>query len=304
MPPAMNDDDDPPLMNEDETDFRTLRVFKRAFGLGWTPDYPDVRDYTLQSAPVASVLKTTLTATTALPAKVDLASKFSPIESQGNLGSCTSQAAVGLLEYYERTVLGRHVDASRLFVYKTTRKLLGWTGDTGAYLRTTMKALALFGAPPEEHYPYNINQYDAEPASFIYALAQNWQALSYYRLDPAGSAGQVALDALKTRLSQKQPAMFGFTVYSSLPTTTSTGEIPYPKSTDRVAGGHAVVAVGYDDAKVINGVAGAIKIRNSWGTGWGAAGYGWLPYRYFTNRLATDIWSLVRSEYIDLAPFA
>ena len=77
-----------------------------------------------------------------------------------------------------------------------------------------------------------------------------------------------------------------------------------PLMNEDEAGGHAVVAVGYDDAKVINGVAGAIKIRNSWGTGWGAAGYGWLPYRYFTNRLATDIWSLVRSEYIDLAPFA
>jgi len=301
MCPTMSEDT--ASMNDDTDDFRQLRVFKRAFGLGWTPDYPDVRDYTLQSPPIAGVLRNTLT-TTALPTKIDLAPQFSPIENQGSLGSCTAQAAVGLLEYYERATLGRHVDASRLFVYKTTRKLLGWTGDTGAYLRTTMKALALFGAPPEEHYPYNISQYDAEPNQFVYALAQNWQALSYYRLDPAGSSGQAALDALKQRLSQKQPAMFGFTVYSSLPTVTTTGDIPYPKSTDRVSGGHAVVAAGYDDGKVIDGVAGAIKIRNSWGPGWGQGGYGWLPYRYFTNRLATDIWSMVRSEYIDLAPFA
>ena len=71
-----------------------------------------------------------------------------------------------------------------------------------------------------------------------------------------------------------------------------------------MVGGHAAVAAGYDDANVIDGVAGAIKIRNSWGTSWGQAGYGWMPCRYFTNRLATDIWSMVRSEYIDLAPFA
>jgi C1A family cysteine protease len=263
-----------------------------------------VRYYTVQSPPVAAVLKWAGVNATVLPTKIDLSASFSPIENQGNLGSCTANAAVGLLEYYERVALGRHVDASRLFIYKTTRKLLGWTGDTGAYLRTTMKALALFGAPPEEHYPYDITKYDDEPSQFAYALAQNWQALSYFRLDPAGSSGQAALDALKQRLSQHQPAMFGFTVYSSLPTVTTTGEIPYPKATDRVAGGHAVVAAGYDDGKVIDGVAGAIKIRNSWGTGWGQAGYGWLPYRYFTNRLATDIWSMVRSEYIDLGPFA
>jgi C1A family cysteine protease len=300
--PAAVTDPTPP-MNDDVGDFRNLRVFKRTFGLGWSPDYPDIRDYTLETPAVASVLGSTVGITT-LPTNIDLRSSFSPIEDQSSLGSCTSQAAVGLLEYYERTTLQRHVDASRLFLYKVTRKLLGWTGDTGAYLRTTMKALALFGAPPEEHYPYNISQYDAEPDAFAYALAQNWQALSYYRLDPAGISGQVALDTLKSRLAQRQPAMFGFTVYSSLPTVTTTGEIPYPRSTDRVVGGHAVVAAGYDDNKLIDGVAGAILIRNSWGTSWGMAGYGWLPYRYFTNRIATDIWSMVRSEYIDLAPFA
>ena len=295
--------DDAPPMNGDAGDFRKLRVFKRSFGLGWSPDYPDIRDFTLETPAIKQVLGATAGATATAVSR-DLRGLFSPIEDQGSLGSCTAQAAVGLLEYYERSVLGRHVDASRLFVYKLTRKLLGWTGDTGAYLRTTMKALALFGAPPEEHYPYIISQYDAEPSTFAYALAQNWQALSYYRLDPAGVSGDAALATLKSRLAMAQPAMFGFTVYSNLPTVTTTGEIPYPRAADRVAGGHAVIACGYDDAKVIDGVPGAILIRNSWGTGWGMNGYGWLPYRYFTNRIATDIWSMLRSEYIDLAPFA
>lgn len=279
-----------------------LRAFKNTFGLGWSPDCADTRDYSLNTPAVARVLGGTLGVTIGATS-VDLRSLFSPVENQSSIGSCTANAAIGLLEYYERAALGRHADASRLFLYKVTRKLLGWTGDTGAYLRTTMKALALLGAPPEEFYPYNISQYDAEPSSFAYALAQNWQALSYYRLDPVGVTGQAALSALKERLVQLQPAMFGFTVYSSLPTITTTGEIPYPRPTDRIAGGHAVVAVGYDDNKVIGGVAGAVLIRNSWGTGWGMAGYGWLPYRYFTNRLATDIWSMVRSEYVDLGPF-
>ena len=283
-------------------DRRKLRHLKE-FGLGWTPDLPDIRDYTLETPSIKDVLKNTIIQQP-LTLGISLESWFSPVENQLSLGSCTAQTGIGLLEYYERRAVGRHVDASRLFLYKVTRKLLGWTGDTGAYLRTTMKALALLGTPPEEHYPYNISDFDKEPDAFIYSLAQNWQSLQYFRLDPAGITGEQALLSLKGRIQFGQPAMFGFTVYSSLPTITTTGIIPFPKSGDRVIGGHAVIAMGYDDSKVIDGVAGAIRIRNSWGIGWGERGYGWLPYRYFTNRIAQDIWSLVRSEYIDLAPFS
>lgn len=290
------------LEQQDLEDNRPLRSFKGK-GLGWVPDHPDIRDYTLESEPVAQVLRNSLSVS-APPPRIDLRSVFPAIEDQGQLGSCTAQAAVGLLEYYERRTLKRHVDASRLFLYKVTRKLLGWKGDTGAYLRTTMKALALFGTPPEEHYPYDVARFDQEPDSFTYALAQNWQSLSYYRLDPAGTSGSQVLSTLKNRLFVGQPAMFGFTVYNSLPMETSTGLIPFPKANDRVVGGHAVIAVGYDDAKVIDGVAGALIIRNSWGKEWGEKGYGYMPYRFVTDKLADDFWSLVRSEYIDLAPFA
>jgi hypothetical protein len=54
-----------------------------------------------------------------------------------------------------------------------TRNLLNWTGDTGAYLRTTMGALTLFGVPPEEYWPYNIANFENEPTAFLYAYAQN-----------------------------------------------------------------------------------------------------------------------------------
>jgi len=39
-----------------------------------------------------------------------------------------------------------------------------------------------------------------------------------------------------------------------------------------VAGGHCIVIVGYDDSKQ------AWLVRNSWGTGWGMAGYCWFGY--------------------------
>ena len=296
---AMDDDGD------GRQDFRRLRA-RGSRGLGWLPDLPDIRDYTFEHPKIQAspLMKATSAPLKTAPTKIDVRGFFSPVEDQLTLGSCTIQAYVALLEYFERRALGRHVDASRLFGYKITRKLMGVTGDTGAHLRTTMQAAALIGLPPEKHYPYVIKNFDLEPDPFIYQLAQNWQATSYFRLDPAGSTGAQALANVKARLAAGQPSMFGFTVYSSMPYQTTTGVIPYPKAGDRVDGGHAVVAVGYDDAFSIDGTKGAVMIRNSWGTRWGVKGYGWMSYRWFVDRLAVDIWSLARSEYVDLVPFA
>ena len=126
------------------------------FSMGWQRDLPDIRDYTPESEPIAKLLHNSkaLKAPKAGAKKsVDLSNLCSPIEDQGDIGSCTANAGVGLLEYYENRAFGHHLDASRLFLYKVTRKLLHWTGDTGAWLRTTMQAMVLFGIPPEEYYP-------------------------------------------------------------------------------------------------------------------------------------------------------
>ncbi|MEJ2666697.1 MAG: C1 family peptidase [Deinococcales bacterium] len=213
-------------------------------------------------------------------------------------------AGVGLLEYFERRALGHYLDASRLFLYKASRNLLGWKGDHGAYLRTTMKAMALFGVPPSQVHPYDVEHFDEEPPAFCYAYAQNYKALKYYRLDGAGKAPKDVLDDVKTHLAGNLPSMFGFTVYSSMPGVgTGSGDIPYPKQGEEKRGGHAIVAVGYDDSHKIGPDKGALLIRNSWGVRWGEDGYGWLPYKYVLTGLAVDFWSLVRAEYVDTELF-
>lgn len=295
------------------------------FGLGWRPDLPDLRDLTFESAiipeklknlgeteSVKSLLKKAKVDKTPLklPVSVDLRAWCSPIEDQGSLGSCTANAGVGMLEFYERKAFGTHIDASRLFLYKATRNLLKWTGDTGAYLRSTMAAMALFGAPPEKYWPYNIASFDVEPPAFCYAFGQSYQSSSYYRLDPPGTTKAVLLSRIKTNLAANLPSMFGFTVYNSISQASTTGKIPYPATGDAVAGGHAIVAVGYDDAMKIKNTkagsteyTGALLIRNSWGAGWGAAGYGWLPYQYILGGLAVDWWSLISSRWMNTGQF-
>ncbi len=295
-------------------------------GMGWLPDYPDFRDHTVNSEEIPTRLKamgtkesvkTMLTkvgvnraARKPLPAFVDLREWFSPVENQGSLGSCTANAGVGLLEYFEKRAMGKYIDASRLFLYKASRNLAHVKGDTGSFLRTTMSALVLFGVPPEEYWPYLPAEFDREPTAFCYAFAQNYQAIDYYRLDPPGISKPELLKSIKTNLARGLPIMFGFTVFSSYEQAKKNGKIPYPSLGDKNVGGHAVIAAGYDDKIKIKHstsgqkeTTGALLIRNSWGEDWGDKGYGWLPYEYVLKGLAIDWWSLMKSEWVDTGNF-
>ena len=282
------------------------------YAMGWIPDYPDIRDYTELREEIKLILGTRgpLKAKS-LPSSIDLREWCSPVEDQGQIGSCTANAGVGVIEYYERKSFKRHLDASRLFLYKVTRNLMKMKGDTGAYLRTTMGAMVLFGVPPETYWPYSDDEdkFDKEPPAFCYAFAQNYQALKYFRHDPLGLKAEEVLKKVKTYLASGHPAMFGFTVYNSIEQADTTGKIPFPSSKEKIDGGHAVVTVGYDDKMVIQNKYGKIKttgallIRNSWGKGWGEKGYGWLPYEYVSKGLAEDFWSVTKKEWIDTEQF-
>lgn len=290
-------------------------------GMGWVPDLPDCRDYSPDHEailPMIEQLGLKDTGNLTLPGTVDLRQWCSPIENQGSLGSCTAQAGVGLVEYYERKAFGNHIDASRLFLYKVTRNLLGWDWDYGAYMRTTMGAMALFGVPPEKYWPYTDRKdpgpagertFNDEPSAFQYSFAESFKAIRYFRLDPNGTAPAKLLQQIKAYLAAKLPSFFGFTVYTSINQASGTGKIPFPCQGEKVLGGHGIVTVGYDDGmKIKNTICGtqtkgALLIRNSWGTGWGDAGYGWLPYEYILKGLARDSWTLLKMDYIPTKNF-
>jgi C1A family cysteine protease len=287
--------------------------FQQEVGTGWLPPRPDLRDYTTENLEIKPILKklNIKSLKAAIASSIDLREFCSQVENQGTLGSCTANAGVGIIEYFEKRAFNNHIEASRLFLYKTTRNLMQSQGDTGEWLRYTMGALVLCGVPSEKYWPYDITKFDVEPDAFLYSIANNYQPVKYFCHDPLGYKIPFpeVLDSVKKYLTAGIPSMFGFWGFASFDKSDIKGAIPYPAEGESAQWGHAVVAVGYDDNKSIvnltnnKSTKGALLIRNSWGKEWGDRGYGWLPYDYVLNNLALDFWSLISMQWIDSKEF-
>jgi C1A family cysteine protease len=213
-----------------------------------------------------------------LPKTVDLRANCSPIEDQGNLGSCTGNAVAGIVEYLDRKS-GKNLDVSRLFIYYEERVLIGTvTEDSGAYIRDGIKVLNKKGAPLESIWPYNINRFATRPNVLAYTDAAKRKAGTYEKV--ANFAG------VKNALARGFPVVIGFDVYESFYNIGSNGIMPYPNTaTEELLGGHAVAIVGYNDNTS------RFIVRNSWGTSWADRGYFYMPYRVIQNTsMSSDFW--------------
>ncbi len=241
---------------------------------GWIPDQPDQRDH-LYAAPAEFL--------TALPPKADLRRRCPQVYNQGRLGSCTANAIAAAIEFDRRKQRLSDFVPSRLFIYYNERVIEGTVkSDSGAQIRDGIKSVASIGVCPEQEWPYNIARFATRPPSRAFNDAKLDRAVSYQALvqDP---------NQMKGCLASGYPFVFGFTVYQSFESATvaRTGHAPMPGSAERPVGGHAVMAVGYDDANQW------FIVRNSWGATWGMSGYFTLPYSYLLQPgLSSDFWTI------------
>jgi len=182
-----------------------------------------------------------------------------------------------------------------MFVYRTARRWMGWSGDSGVPLRPTLRAIARYGLPPERLWPYDARQLDAEPDGFVYASAARVANALYVRLDGRGERPENTLETVKRFLAAGFASVFGFVVCTSV---SCEPDIPCPTIFDGIRGGQAALAVGYDDNRRIRSDRGALLLVNSWGQNWGEGGCGWLPYTYVREQLAADFWTMLTPEWI------
>ncbi len=263
-------------------------------GLGWHPDVADPRDYTPGHEEIVRWLGKLKPGRTP-PESIDWREFCPPPRDQRGIGSSTAFACLALLGYFERRSTGRVLNASAMFVYRTSRRILQWQGDSGATLRTTWKAISRFGVPEEKYWPYDPASVDREPDAFVYAAARKLAPLRYLRLDVRGRRAKKTLEAVKSFVAAGFPCVFGFSVAAAI---SAEAEIPMPTLRDEILGGQAALAVGYDDTRRTRAGRGGILIANSWGTGWGEGGFGWLPYAYVRAQLASDFWTVLRPPWL------
>jgi C1A family cysteine protease len=248
-------------------------------GYGWKPDLPDQRDFLF--APLPDLVKT-------LPPSVDLRDKCPQVYDQGQLGSCTANAIAAAYEFDQMKQLKYDFTPSRLQIYYNERVKEGTVdSDSGAMLRDGIKVVHSLGVAPESEWPYDITKFAVAPPPNVVKDATKHTALVYRRI-PRN------LQAMKACLAGGLPFVFGFTVYESFesPEVEQTGLVPMPRPSEQVLGGHAVCAVGYTDTTDPH-APNCMLVRNSWGPGWGAAGYCWMPTQYFLDPgLSSDFWAI------------
>lgn len=257
---------------------------------GWVPDLPDARDHLYAAPP--EVL-------TSLPPSVDVrpqAAAMTPIYDQGKIGSCTANAIAAAFEFDVMKQGLADFKPSRLFIYYNERQIEGDVGtDSGAAIRDGVKSVAQQGVCAEAEWPYvptpatveggpwPVGAVPAEqPPARCYTDALANTVASYRRVVRS-------LPQFKGCLAHGYPFVLGFSVYESFESdkVAADGVVPLPAPGENLLGGHAVLAVGYDDVEQ------RFTCRNSWGPGWGDGGYFTLPYAYLTDRgLSSDFWTL------------
>ena len=122
-------------------------------------------------------------------------------------------------------------------------------------------------------WPYLIAKFKTKPPAPLYKKALPNQALSYRRVTQNATQ-------MKSCLASGYPFVFGFTVYESFESqaVAKKGVVQMPAASESVLGGHAVMAVGYDDKSQ------RFIAMNSWSTSWGQKGFFTIPYAYLTHR--------------------
>lgn len=237
--------------------------------MGWLPDPPDDRDKNAHD----------VLALTSVPDSFSLRDKVLQVLDQGSIGACVSNAGMQAIRVKTQEDLG-----SRLWGYYLARTYHGAEKqDRGTHIRFFFKAMNKFGFLPESDLEYNTSRYDKKPPmlSFRDAFDQR-EPTRYWRIF---SHGEVRLEEIRRAVSQGHPVVFGTDVDRDFTGNRISALVERPQG--NIAGGHAMVIVGYDRD--------GFEVVNSWGRAWGQKGFFRMSNDYLSWENTRDIWVVERA---------
>lgn len=202
------------------------------------------------------------------PSRFDLSQYAPPVGDQGGQSSCVGWAvAYGLKTMQEQAERNWGTEQSShqfspAFIYNQIDH--GATCDGGSRITDALNLVRQRGAATLEQFPYFESSCSAMPTAAVSQSAREFAIADWRRVN------------VQDTQEMKQHIVDGFPLLLGVHVDRKFGELragqTYSLPRGPSLGGHAVLLVGYDDER------NAFKILNSWGTGWGDSGYGWIEY--------------------------
>lgn len=227
------------------------------------------------------------------PSMVDLARYCSPVEDQGHVGSCVANAVVGALEYLLLRDGYGYEELSRLFVYYNARRIGDRLGQSGTTAQRALAGIMAWGVCPASMWPYQPLMVDSQPTTDCYTKAQNFKGLQIAQVGWGDGVRQMLANNLPVCIAMR-------TAPGDFARARESGKLEPPANGqwEQAGGGHAMLAVGYDDHR------NAWLVRNSWGAGWGNGGYVWIDYDYLHHYTTGENyrpppWVISQTERLD-----
>lgn len=225
-----------------------------------------------------------------LPSSFSLVNKLPAVYDQGNLGSCVANATALALACAHFNVKRNSFLSSRLFLYFIGRALDSimdtdpsyLVNDVGLYMNSALRAVSTYGVCTESVLPYTVSRFAYLPSLTHFQTASKNRTITYTLLPKTLLAIKTVLAAGTSTTSSivnGLPVILGILVYANF-YDNSNGDIPMPAGD--VLGGHAITLIGYNDSES------TFLFRNSWGSSWGTAGNGTLPYAYVLSEAAFE----------------
>lgn len=227
---------------------------------------------------------------TALPSSVDLSAWDPPVGNQGAVSSCASWATGYYYRYWLRNrISGETSTFAPMFLYSQVTHGV----DTGSSFGGNISLMESEGIPHEADYSQGFFDYTTGPTAAELKAAAPYKVSSGSMLFFGVGIGNQTQITVESSLAAGRPVILAIPIYGNFDSAGPASylvDVPSAGMTSR--GGHGVFVSKYDSK--------GVWIENSWGTGWGKAGWAELSWA-FVNQYSNEGWTMAADNDVALA---